>query len=110
MRLAGVARTLVFPLTITIVDWLVSFGPLGAATTAAYSQYGNLVLMQLVSITGIWGLAFLVAWLAPVANDLWEHAADWRASWRTLALFGGVLLVVLLPTPCSRRIRPTSPA
>ena len=34
VRLTGVARTLVFPLTITIVDWLVAFGPLGAATTA----------------------------------------------------------------------------
>lgn len=96
MRLMGVARTLVFPLTITIVDWLVSFGSLGAATSAAYSQYGNLALMQIVSITGIWGLGFLIAWLAPVANDLWEHAADWRASWPALALFGGVLLAVLL--------------
>ncbi|MEZ4869437.1 MAG: nitrilase-related carbon-nitrogen hydrolase [Caldilineaceae bacterium] len=95
VRLTGVARTLLFPLTITIVDWLVSLGPLGAATTAAYSQYGNLALMQVVSVTGIWGLAFLIAWLAPVANDLWEHSADWRTSWPALALFGGVLLVVL---------------
>lgn len=96
LRLTGVARTLVFPLTITLIDWLVSFGSLGAATTAAYSQYGNLALMQIVSVTGIWGLAFLIAWLAPVANHLWEHAADWRATWPSLALFTGVLLAVLL--------------
>jgi apolipoprotein N-acyltransferase len=95
-RLSGIARTLIFPLTATLLDWLGSSGALGSGGTAAYSQYGNLALMQIVSVTGIWGLTFLVNWLAPVANDLWEHAADWRASWPRLALFGSVLLVVVL--------------
>jgi apolipoprotein N-acyltransferase len=96
VRLSGVARTLIFPLTVTLLDWLGSTGALGSGATAAYSQYGNLALMQLVSITGIWGLTFLIHWLAPVANDLWEHAADWRASWPRLALFAGVLFIVVL--------------
>jgi apolipoprotein N-acyltransferase len=94
-RLSGVARTLIFPLTVTLLDWLGSTGALGSGGTAAYSQYGNLALMQIVSITGIWGLTFLIHWFAPVANDLWEHAEDWRASWPRLALFAGVLLVVV---------------
>src|SRR5688572_23855201 len=39
-RLTGIARTLVFPLTVVCVDWLGALGPLGASNTAAYSQYG----------------------------------------------------------------------
>jgi apolipoprotein N-acyltransferase len=99
-RLSGVARTLIFPLTITLMDWLGSSGPLGSGGTAAYSQYGNLALMQIVSITGVWGLTFLITWLGPVANDLWERAGDWPALVRrpplSLALFAAVLLAVVL--------------
>lgn len=95
-RLSGVARTLVFPLTITLMDWILAFGPLGSGMTAGYSQYGNLPLMQLASVTGIWGITFLVAWLAPVANELWEHAADWRAARPAVALYTAVLLAVVL--------------
>ncbi|HMN31349.1 MAG TPA: hypothetical protein PKE45_24570, partial [Caldilineaceae bacterium] len=94
-RLNGVARTLVFPLTLTLIDWLTAFGPLGSGMTAAYSQVGNLPLLQIVSVTGVWGLTFLIAWAAPVANELWEQGTDWRAAWPALAIFGGVVLAVL---------------
>jgi apolipoprotein N-acyltransferase len=87
---------LVFPLTITLLDWVVSFGPLGSGMTAAYSQYGSLPLMQLASVTGIWGITFLMAWFAPVANELWEQAADWRHARPVMALFTAVALAVVL--------------
>jgi apolipoprotein N-acyltransferase len=52
--------------------------------------------VQLVSLTGIWGLTFLIHWLASVANEVWEHAADWRVSRVSLGLFASVMLAVLL--------------
>jgi apolipoprotein N-acyltransferase len=68
-RLRGVARTLVFPLAVTAVDWLIStFGILATYGSPVSTQVGDLPLLQLVSITGIWGLTFLMHWLAPVAN------------------------------------------
>ncbi len=56
-RLHGVARTLVFPLAATAVSWLVSIAPGTYATwgSPAYSQVDNLALVQLVSVTGLWG-------------------------------------------------------
>lgn len=96
VRLTSIARTLIFPLTVTLLDWIIAFGPLGSGMTAGYSQYGNLPLMQLASVTGVWGITFLIAWFAPVANELWEHAADWRSAWPALALFTAVVFAVTL--------------
>jgi apolipoprotein N-acyltransferase len=95
-RLAGLPRTLVFPLTIVTLDWLLGLSPVGSGFALAYSQYGNLPLMQLAALTGLWGVSFLVAWAAPVLNDAWERAGDGRAAGRRLGLLGGVLLPVLL--------------
>ena len=78
-RLSGALRTLVFPAAVTASELLGALSsPFGTAGSAAYSQYGSLPLIQLVSITGIWGLTFLVSWLAPVVNQAWE--SGWSAS------------------------------
>ena len=53
-------------------------------------------LIQLVSLTGLWGLSFLLAWLAPLVNDLWEHGFDVRQVWRSVVIFVGVLTATLL--------------
>src|SRR6266511_6445513 len=96
-RLSGVARTLVFPLAVTTIDWSASYlDLLGSYGSPAYTQASNLPLLQVVSMTGIWGLTFLIHWLAPVANAVWEHAGDLRPVRVSAAAFAGVLLAVLL--------------
>jgi apolipoprotein N-acyltransferase len=52
-RLGGFVATLVFPLAYTTIEYLASFGPFGTITSLANTQYGNLPLLQLVSVTGI---------------------------------------------------------
>jgi apolipoprotein N-acyltransferase len=113
-RLSGLARTLVFPTAVVTVEFLMSFGPNGTMGATAYSQYNNLPLAQIVSVTGIWGLSFLIAWCGPVFNELWEHGFESRAAWRSGGLFLGVLLTALafgnirlafaLPTPQTVRV------
>jgi apolipoprotein N-acyltransferase len=94
---AGFAGTLVFPCAVAGVDFLGgSFGPYGSWCALGYSQYGNLPVMQLASITGLYGISFLVAWLGPVANWAWEHQFDWRQIRRGATIFGGVLAGVYL--------------
>jgi apolipoprotein N-acyltransferase len=87
----------VFPLTVTTVDWATSHIEfLGSYGSPAYTQAGDLPLLQVVSVTGISRLIFLVHWLAPVANELWEHASDWRASRVSVGLFASTIVAVLL--------------
>lgn len=94
VRYRGLLRTLPFPLTVTVIDWLVGMSPVGSGGALAYTQVDNLALLQLVSLTGIWGVSFLVAWFAPVANELWEAEGNWRAVWPRLGLYAAVLLAV----------------
>ena len=96
-RLGGLARTLVFPAALTASGLLVAIlTPFGSSASPAYSQYGLLPLVQIVSLTGIWGLNFLVAWFGPVANAFWEREHDATTARRSLVLFAGVLAAALL--------------
>jgi apolipoprotein N-acyltransferase len=94
-RLSSLARTLVYPTAVITIDLLMSFGPNGTMGMSAYSQYNNLPLVQIVSVTGIWGLSFLMAWCGPVVNELWEQGFESRIARRIGASFLVILLAVL---------------
>jgi len=51
--------------------------PFGTWGSVAFSQYGNQPLMQLASVTGLSGIAFLVSWFGSLANWIWEVGFDW---------------------------------
>lgn len=77
-RLKGPVATLVFPTAWVTVGYLTSLGPYGSWGDIAYSQYGNLALLQLLSVTGLWGIAFLIGWFAAVSNWIWEEGFESR--------------------------------
>lgn len=93
-RLTGFARTLVFPAASVAVDWLFSQSSLGTFGSSAYAQFGDGPLTQMVSLTGIWGLMFLVNWLAPVVNEVWEQGS--KGIRYSLAPFAMTLFAILL--------------
>lgn len=95
-RLRGAVRTLVFPLAYVTLNFLMVNDATGTLGVAAYTQAVDLPLLQVVSLGGIWGLSFLIAWLAPVTNDLWERGFDLRQARASVGLFAGVLLAALL--------------
>jgi apolipoprotein N-acyltransferase len=95
-RLPSWARLLVFPLAFTTVDWLMSLSKLINSTgSPAYSQYANLALLQMLSITGMWGITFLIMWCASTVNGLWEHGFDWRPVRAQIITFVVVLLAII---------------
>ena len=90
-RLRGFTATLVFPLATTAFEFaLATMNPLGSAGMTAYSQYNNLALLQLVSVTGMLGITFLIAWFASVVNWAWEQEWQWSAIRRGTALYAGI--------------------
>jgi apolipoprotein N-acyltransferase len=95
-RLGGLLGTLMFPLTVTIVSYLFASGPLGTFGNLVYSQYGNLPLLQLMSVTGIWGIILLMSWLASLVNWAWERSFVWPRIQGGAMLYGGLLALVLL--------------
>jgi apolipoprotein N-acyltransferase len=60
-RLGPLAGSLVFPAAWTSYEFLLSLvSPHGTALSLGYSQAQWLTLMQIVSVTGLWGVVFLV--------------------------------------------------
>ena len=72
-RLKGWSRTLIFPLAFTSVDWTLSMIMVSSSGSPAYSQAGNLALLQILSITGMWGITFMIGLFASILNELWEN-------------------------------------
>ena len=95
--LAAFSATLVFPFLMTGYEFLllnkIAFGSSGSA---AYSQSGNLMLMQMISVTGLWGLTFLTSWFASTINWAWERKFDWPEIRSGAVIYTSFLLVVLV--------------
>src|SRR3990172_2682171 len=96
-RIKGFGATLVYPLAVTTQFYLYNLvSPMGSFGTTGYEQYNNLALIQLISVTGIWGLTLLVSWLGPVVNWAWEQSFSWPQIRRGLAIWAGVVGAVLI--------------
>ena len=96
-RLSRGGRVLVFPLAFTTVDWLMSLSAaINTTGSPAYSQYSNLALIQILSVTGMWSVTFLIMWFASTVNELWEHTFDWRPVRWVVGTFVVLFAMILL--------------
>jgi apolipoprotein N-acyltransferase len=91
-RLRGFAATLVFPCALVSAQFIYSHGPHGSWGTLAYTQADNLPLIQLLSVTGVWGITFLIGWFAAASNHTFEQPRDLLP----LKAFAVVFLAVML--------------
>jgi apolipoprotein N-acyltransferase len=95
-HLPGFVGTLTFPLAWVTMELIVArTNPFGTWGAVAYSQYGNLPLMQLASVTGITGIAFLVSWFGSLVNWVWTANFDWRIIHTGVLIYAGVFVLVL---------------
>ena len=94
---SAVLASLLFPLSRVAGEYLISFTPaFGSVFSLAYTQYGNLPLLQIISVTGIYGVSFLIAWFASVGNWIWEQGFVWPRIRAVTLLYSGLLALVLL--------------
>ena len=95
-RFGGLIATLVFPASRVGMEYLFvvtavfgSWGALGA------TQHSNLWLIQIASVTGVYGVSFTVAWFASLVNWAWERGFEWQAIQRNVLVYLGVAVVLL---------------
>jgi len=73
-RLRGFSSTFIYPLAAVTLEFInIHTNPVGDWGATGFTQYGNLALMQIVSVTGMVGITFLMGWFASVANWIWEN-------------------------------------
>ena len=94
-KVSGVVATLIFPCSWTALEYIKSLGN-GSWGALAYTQYDYLTLMQLTSITGIWGVSFLITWFASIVNFAWEQQFSWRKIQKITILYSLVVSFVFL--------------
>lgn len=93
----GIFATLVFPFAYTTVDFIYgSLSPFGSTGVLGYSQYGILPLIQIVSITGIWGLTFLITWFGSFVNWVIAKMSNLQKIKKASLIYSAVMILVLL--------------
>jgi apolipoprotein N-acyltransferase len=86
---------LLFPAALAACEFAMTIiSPFGTAFgVPAATQHGSLALLQVVAVTGPYGVGFLIGWFATVANHVWANP---RRAGTALGSFAAVLLVLLL--------------
>lgn len=92
----SLAQTLIFPIVATGVEFfMMTDSPLGSFGASAYTQYAFSPLIQTVSITGMWGIVFLVSWFA--STVVWMLREEVSNSQKIIAssVYAAVLIIAL---------------
>jgi apolipoprotein N-acyltransferase len=96
-RLPALLSTLVFPCAFVLVEWIsAQLNPFGTWGSQAYTQYGNLPLMQLASWTGLWGITFLITWFGSIGAWVWNNGFNWSIVRVEVLAFAAVWVLVML--------------
>ncbi len=96
-HLEGFKATLVLPCAWVAMEYIVAtVTPYGSWGAMAYTQHENLALIQIVSVTGIYGLGFLIAWFASIGNWAWAKGFSPPEVKQGLLVFASTLAAVFL--------------
>ena len=119
-RLGRWTGMLVFPAAVAATEFLITLlSPFGTAYgSLAVTQHGDLPLLQVTSVTGGYGIGFLIAWSAAAVNGFWQEpsrpaarpATACAAVLAAVALAGGARLALLPHDGRTVRIAGVSPA
>ena len=96
-RINGFAVTLIFPIVSVIAEYVVSVsnGYAGSWGSLAHTQ-DNLALMQITSLTGMWGLTFIIAWVGSTMNWFWDKRHEMAYIKKSIILFSIVIFSIFL--------------
>lgn len=100
---------LTFPTIITLCQYFfATFGPTGSSHAWAQNLFEFTSFIQLLSLTGLWGITFIIGWFASIVNLLLENKFDLQKLKKPVLIFvfclsivffyGGFRLAVLEPT------------
>jgi len=95
-KIKGIISTLVFPSAYVLMEFIVvSTNPSGSYGTLAHTQT-SLPLLQIVSVTGIWGLVFIITWTSSIINWLWDYSFERSKFNLAFLIYGIPFLAVIL--------------
>lgn len=89
--------SLVFASGLTSYEFIVSlFSRGGSISSIAYTQIMNLPVVQIASITGIWGITFLLSVIPAGIASAWYYRKNRQLSIKTILFPGSLLLLTII--------------
>jgi len=95
-RIDNWTKTLVFPLSLVVYEYLSSFGGGGTWSSLAYTQVSNSLLIQATSLAGIWLITFAIGWFASLLFWMIEVQGKWYTVRTTLVCFASMMSMIML--------------
>lgn len=96
-RVKGFLTTLVFPVSATALYFMISLeGPFDGDGVFSLYFIGDLSLKQLVSVTGLWGMIFILSWISSVICWIWENEFQWNKIKKGAAIFSSIITMVFV--------------
>jgi apolipoprotein N-acyltransferase len=96
-RNAQFLSTFIYPLSLVVIQYILSFiNPTATWGATAYSQHNNIILLQLLTITGIYGITFIVGWSATVLNWVWENRRNWNPIRKGVYSYLSIIILITL--------------
>ena len=93
----GFVSTLIFPLLYTSFDFLLNlFNPFGTLGILGYSQFDFLTFSQLASITGMWGLTFMITWFGSVVYWFLENKSPKEQIKHGITIYLSLFILILV--------------
>ena len=83
-----------FPASVAAVEFFIDNPFVSVMTSLSVSQFWNIGLMQLASITGVVGVSFIVTLCASVVNYLWEEGVQKKTVINTVVYSIAVVLII----------------
>ncbi|UYP45420.1 Apolipoprotein N-acyltransferase [Candidatus Lokiarchaeum ossiferum] len=84
-RFSMIISSFIFPSMVVLTEFLLTLTPLGTGMSLGATQFDHQAILQVTSLTGIWGLSFLISWTASIINKLWEQINEKNSSKLLLA-------------------------
>lgn len=82
-----------FPATVAVVEFFIDNPFVSVMTSLSVSQFWNIGLMQLASVTGVVGVSFVVTLFASIVNYIWEEGLRWDTVVNVICY--GIVVVVI---------------
>ena len=82
-----------FPATVAVTEFFIDNPFISIMTSLSVSQFWNLGLMQVASVTGVVGVSFIVTLFASIVSYIWEEGV--RKSTIVNAVGYGIVVVII---------------
>ena len=82
-----------FPAAVAVVEFFIDNPFISVMTSLSVSQFWNIGLMQLASVTGVVGVSFIVTLCATIVNYVWECGLNKKTATAAVAYVTAVVLI-----------------